>query len=80
MQGLLAMAVEYQAITLPEALLIMNEFTSGGNFHSAIVHSKGGFVVDYDLAICNQQLAAVDAWVDKFQELDSFSFLTDGLL
>lgn len=74
------MAVELGAITVVEVRLIMGEFLKGGNFHSAITHAKGGFVVDFDLAVQNRQEAAIGKWVNRFQEIQTFSEFTEGVL
>lgn len=78
-QGLLALAVECDAITSSEALLIIEEFSSGGDFHSAIIRPTGGFVVDFDMAVQNERGAAVGVWLDKFEEISVFSKFTNEI-
>ena len=79
-QGLLAMAVQRSAITSSEARLILDEFCSGGDFHKAIVPTKGDFVVDFELAAQNQQLAAFEVLVEKFNMMEIFEDFTEGVL
>lgn len=79
-QGLLMIAVQESAITSTEARLILDEFRSMGDFHKAIVHNKGAFVVDLDLAVRDQQHAKVEVLVEKFELMSIFSDFTEGVL
>lgn len=79
-QGLLAMAVQVDGITSEEAKLIIEEFRRAGDFHAATMHVKGGFVLDFDLALKDSSSAGVETWVNKFQDIDLFNQFTEGIL
>lgn len=79
-QGLLAMAVQLDAISAQEARLILEEFRQGGDFHAATVHVKRAFVLEYDLAVKDKKLAAVETWVSNFEEIHVLSEFTVGIV
>lgn len=63
-QGLLAIAAENGLVTSAEAALYMDEFDLSGH-RDLVEQSRGGFVLDLDLAVSDKEAARIGPLMDK---------------